>query len=259
MFSGLPVPHKRLSGHSQRGCEVKENLLLAHLPKKERKRLAPSLQPVELESRQILIEPEEPITHVYFPHDAVISTTQQMKDGLAVEVGLTGVEGLVGVQLWLRSRTTPTTTLVQIPGGALRMSAKDFIREVRDKPSPLNHLIASYTHAFLSMTAQVAACNRLHGLDQRLCRWLRMVYNRVQREEFPMRQEFIAQMLGVRRPTVSSTANILQQAGLISYRRGRMSILDPEGLKEGACECYGIIEAQVDKVFDQPWIKLARD
>jgi hypothetical protein len=103
------------------------------------------------------------------------------------------------------------------------------------------------------MTSQVAACNRLHALEQRLCRWLRLIHDRVQGEEFPMRQEFLAQMLGVARPTVSIAAGMLQKAGLISYSRGRMRVLDPEGLKEGACECYEIINGEIDKIFGRPW------
>jgi CRP-like cAMP-binding protein len=133
------------------------------------------------------------------------------------------------------------------------MSAEDFVREVRNRPTPLNDLLAQYVHAFLTMTSLVAACNGLHTLDQRLCRWLQMVYHRVQKREFHLRQEFIGQMLGVQRPTVSMTARILQQAGLISYKRGKMKILNPEGLRESACECLGIIEAQVQKIYSQPW------
>lgn len=138
------------------------------------------------------------------------------------------------------------------------MSAKDFVREVRDRPSPLNDLVARYTHAFLIMTSTVAACNRLHTLDQRMCRWLKLVHNRIRRDDFTMRQEFLAQMLGVQRPTVSTTANMLQKAGLITYTRGRMTVLDPEGLAEGACQCYELMEREMDRIFDVPWRELAR-
>jgi len=133
------------------------------------------------------------------------------------------------------------------------------IREVREKETPLNDLIASYTNAFMLMTSQTAACNRLHSVDQRLCRWILLVHARAQRDEFVFTQEFMAQMLGVHRPTVSTTANMLLQAGLISYSRGNLKILDRAGLLAGSCECYRIMEAQFDKIFDQPWIKLARE
>ncbi|HEY7352890.1 MAG TPA: helix-turn-helix domain-containing protein [Terriglobales bacterium] len=134
------------------------------------------------------------------------------------------------------------------------MSTDDFIREVRENPSsPLNKLVAAYLHAFLILTSMTAACNRLHSIDQRLCRWLRMTYNRARRTDFPLRHEFLAQMLGVHRPTLSTAASMLQRAGLINYRYGKLTILDPDGLTEGACECYAMMEKQFDRIFQQPW------
>jgi hypothetical protein len=168
-----------------------------------------------------------------------------------------GLEGMVGIQLWLRVPTTPSKTLIQVPGTAYRMRSEDFIEQVVKKPnSPLNDLVARYVHGFLVFTSQTAACNRVHSIDERLCRWLRMVYNRVpERREMPLRQEFLAEMLGVRRPTVSTAASILQKAGYIEYSRGRLTILDPDGLAEGACECYELMEAQFDRMFNEPWRK----
>jgi len=227
----------------------KENLLLASLPEAERERLEPYLKEVLLETRQVLIEPNEDITDMYFPYDAITSTIQEMSNGDSVETGLMGIEGFVGVQLWLHARTTPTRTLVQVPGRAHHMHAADFIRRVRDTESPLNVLCAKYSHAFLVMTSQTAACNRLHPVNERLCRWLKLVHNRLRRDEFPIRQEFIARMLGVHRPTVSIAANMLQQAGLIKYSRGQMRVLDSEGLTNGSCECLEIVETQFEKVF----------
>ena len=232
-----------------------ENLLLASLPDAERERLSPYLQMRGLEFQEVLIEPNKEITQIFFPYDAVTSTIQEMSDGDAVETGLMGLEGFVGVQLWLHARTTPTRTLVQVPGRAHIMRAADFIRHVRDTDSPLNELCAKYVHAFLNMTSQTAACNRLHPVNERLCRWLKLVHNRVRRDEFPIRQEFMALMLGVHRPTVSIAANILQQAGLISYSRGQMRVLDADGLKNGSCECLELIEKQVEKIFEQPFGK----
>jgi DNA-binding transcriptional regulator YhcF (GntR family) len=125
---------------------------------------------------------------------------------------------------------------------------------VKNPASPLNDLIAAYVHGFLLLTSQTAACNRMHQVDQRLCRWIRMVHNRVpERDQLPLRQEFLAAMLGVQRPTVSTAASILQRAGYIDYTRGKMKILDAEGLARGACECYALMETQFDKMFDQPW------
>jgi hypothetical protein len=142
-----------------------ENLLLASLPDTERERLSPYLKEVVLEFRQLLIEPNKEITEVFFPYNAITSTIQEMFDGDAVETGLMDVEGLVGVQLWLHARTTPTRTFVQVAGKAHHMRAADFIRQVRDTDSPLNELCAKYVHAFLNMTSQTAACNRLHPVN----------------------------------------------------------------------------------------------
>jgi CRP-like cAMP-binding protein len=237
---------------------MKENLLLAVLPRKERERLDQHLEHVTLDQGEVLIEPEEPIKHVLFPYDLVTSTIQGMPDGTQLEVGLMGVEGMIGIQFWLYQKTTPTRTVVQVPGSGLRMKTSVFKREVMEKSSPLNELVASYTHAFLVMTSQVAVCNRLHQMDERLSRWLMLIYNRTQRKEFPLTQEFLAMMLGAHRPTVSTAASILQKAGFIRYSRGIIKILDPKGLEQGSCECLSIMEAQFDKIFDQSWIELAR-
>jgi len=240
-------------------AEKKENLLLAALPREERERLDPFLQWTGVEFEQNLIEPNEPIRLVFFPFDAITSTLQELSDGSSIETGLMGIEGMIGIQLWLRMPSTPTRTFVQVPGQGHIMKAADFVREVMNRPeSQLNILVARYTHAFLAMTSQGAACNRLHTLDQRMCRWLKLCHNRVRRAEFPMRQEFMAAMLGVQRPTVSTTASILQKAGLITYTRGQMTILDPEGLVAGACECLELMERQMDRIFDAPWRELAR-
>jgi CRP-like cAMP-binding protein len=236
----------------------RDNLILASLPNGERKRLEPFLQDVELEVGKVLIEPEEPIRNIYFPIDLVTSTIQDLRDGSSVETGLMGFEGVIGIQFWLHQETTTTRTLVQVGGTALRMSSQDFRREVMEKPSPINPLIASYVHAFLSMTSQTAACNRMHELNTRLARWLCLVYDRVERDEFSMRQDFLAMMLGVHRPAVTIAASTLQNAGLISYRRGSMIIKDATGLRNSACECYAIIEAQFEKMFGADWRERAQ-
>jgi len=232
--------------------------MLSLLPAKERERLNPFLEWVRVELEEVLIEADEPINTVFFPYDSVTSTIQEMSDGNSVETGLMGIEGVIGIQLWLGMPTTPTRTIIQVEGYGHRMKGSDFVREVRDKPSPLNQFVGRYTHAFLSMTSIGAACNRLHTLDQRMCRWLKLVHNRVRRNEFSMRQQFMAQMLGVQRPTVSTTANILQQAGLITYSRGQMKVLDPEGLVDGACGCYELMEREMDRIYEVPWRKLAQ-
>jgi CRP-like cAMP-binding protein len=232
---------------------MKKNLLLSNIPAGERERLGRFLEPVSPKLREVLQEEDKPITHVYFPLDFVGSTVIEMEGGEMVEVGITGNEGLVGIQLFLGEETTNTTTFAQIPGDGLRMKAGDFKRHVIEQGGPLHDLLRRYTHAFLTQVSQTAACNRLHPLDQRMCRWILMTHNRVQRDEFPITQEFIGQMLGVARPTVSTTAAILQKAGLISYSRGRMKVLDRKGLEDGSCECYRSIVGQFDRVYGETW------
>ena len=236
----------------------RDNLILASLPDDERRRVQRFLEPVELEAGKTLIEPEEPIRHIYFPINLITSTLQDLRDGSSVEIGLMGFEGVVGIQFWLQQETTNSRTIVQVGGTALQMSTAVFKREVMDKPSPLNKLVAGYIHAFLAMTGQTAACNRMHEVNTRMARWLSLVYDRVQRNEFALRQEFLAMMLGVHRPAVSIAANTLQNAGLISYRRGHITIEDAFALRESACECYGIIEAQFDKMFGSDWRERAQ-
>ena len=195
-----------------------DNLLLAALPPEERNRLDPFLTRVELAVGDEMTIPGQPIESLYFPIDAVSSTVHEMADGSTIETGLMGIEGLVGVQVWLRQSETPAHTFIQVPGAALKISTTNFIREIRDRPSsPLNDLVARYVHAFLVLTSLTAACNRLHSVDHRMCRWLRMTYNRAWRTVFPLRHEFLAQMLGVHRPTLSTAASMLQKAGLITY------------------------------------------
>jgi hypothetical protein len=156
------------------------NILLMALPAAERDRLRPFLEQTQMPQAEVLIQPDSPIRHIWFPVDAVTSTLQQLTNGDSVEAGLVGREGMIGIHLWLRQRTTPSKTLVQISGSGWTMDAEDFRREVMLKPaSPLHDLIAAYIHGFLNMTSQTAACNRMHHIDQRLCRWLRIVYNRL--------------------------------------------------------------------------------
>lgn len=231
----------------------RDNLILAALPSAERTRLEPFLTRVNLDVETVLIHPNEPIKNMLFPIDLITSTVQEMSDGSIVETGLMGVEGMVGIQFWLHQQTTPTRSIIQVPGTGFLMSSDVFKREVMDKPSPLNPLVAACIHAFLTMTTQTAACNRLHEVEARLARWLCLVYNRLAQDEFPLRQEFLAQMLGVHRPAISIAAGALKERGLISYVRGLIKVEDPEGLRNASCECLKIIEDQYDKMYGRDW------
>ena len=227
-----------------------ENLLLRALPPEEKRRLSPFLKLVDLPLDLCLIDPEIPIKYVWFPHDAIASTVQSMSDGLTIEVGMTGIEGMVGISAWLGMRTTSLRCFIQVPGQASRMRLDLFRREVCEQPSPLNGLIASYIHTYMAIVAQKAACNCLHDVNQRLCRWLSMMAERLpEKDTFPFRQEFLAYMLGVHRPTVSVAAEGLQRQGLIRYSRGHLQILDRDGLRARSCECYEVISRQLHQMF----------
>ncbi len=237
--------------HCNEGMYV--NLLIAALPEQERQRLEPFLELVALPLRESLIESGEPIRYVFFPIDLVASTIHTMTDGSTVEAAITGLDGFVGVQAWLRQKIAVPATFVQVPGQALRMRYEVFMKEVvYNAASPLNNLAADYVSAYITLTTITAACNRIHRIEERLCRWLKMTHNRVEGDLFPVRHEFLAYMLGVHRPSVSIAANILKKAGLIKYDYGRMQILDSKGLAEGACECYGTMEKQIEMIYGRP-------
>jgi CRP-like cAMP-binding protein len=223
------------------------NLLLAALPAAERSRLEPYLELVELKLKQTLAEPEQTISYIYFPIDAVVSIVQTMSNGSSVETGIIGRDGFVGIQAWLRQKVSSVHSFVQVHGQALRMKRTTFMKEVVDGESPLNTRIANYVNAYLTLTAVTAACNRIHHIDERLCRWLKMTHNRASGDSFPMRQEFLAYMLGVHRPSISIAASTLKKAGLIRYERGMLTVLNSKGLEEGCCECYNLIESQFEK------------
>lgn len=223
------------------------NLLIASLSPVEWKRLEPYFKEVQLELKQSLTEPDAPIHYIYFPVNSVVSVLQTMSDGSSVETAVIGREGFIGIQAWLRQTKSSVRNLVQAPGTALRIKRDVFEKEVVQKGSPLNHLLAGYIDSFITLTSIIAACNRIHHINERLCRWLKMIQNRVDFDTFPMRQEFMAGMLGVQRPSVSIAANALKSAGLIRYERGMMTVLDSKGLEEGACECYSLIEGLFER------------
>ena len=225
-----------------------ENRLLAALPTKEYERLKPLLKPVSLGLKESVYKADEPINFVYFPLVGVISLVITMQDKGTIEVGTIGNEGFVGTPVFLGADKSPTTAFCQVPGDALRMAADDFRREV-GKAGPFQDMIRRYTQAVMNQISQTVACNHLHSVQERMCRWLLMTHDRAGGDEFPLTQEFLAQMLGVRRPSVTVVAGILQQAGLIQYHRGRITILKREELEEGACECYAVVQREFDRLL----------
>lgn len=224
-----------------------ENRLLAALPKEEYERLVANMEAVFLELKHSVYEPNEPIEYVYFVKNGVVSLLNVMEDGKEVEVATVGNEGMVGLPVFLGAEKIPGRAFSQVPGDALRMKADVF----KDKVTPgtrLHDLLQRYTQALFNQIAQGTACNTLHSVEERMCRWLLMTQDRVGKDDFPLTQEFLGQMLGVRRPTVSIAASILQKAGLIRYSRGGITILDREGLEDSSCECYAIIKGEFDRL-----------
>ena len=228
----------------------RENRLLAALPREDYERLLAKLDMVSLAIKQIVYEPNGPIPHVYFPTSAVTSVISIMEDGVGVEVATVGNEGMVGLPLFLGAATTPLQAFCQVPGAAARLKA-DVFRDEIDRGSPLHGLLQRYTQALLNQIAQSAACNRVHSIDQRCARWLLMTHDRVRADQFLLTQEFLAQMLGVRRASVNTAAGMLQKAGFIRYTRGRITVTDRPGLESASCECYRIIKEDFDRLLGQ--------
>jgi CRP-like cAMP-binding protein len=222
--------------------------LLATLHPAWQRRLLPDLELVPLAQKAVLHEPGQPLGHVYFPVSGVISMVAVMATGGRIEVGLVGHEGLAGLPVFLGEETTPSRYVVQVPGQALRMRAQAF-RARAAGDGPLHRLLLRYTGAFLTQLAQSVACNGLHSVEQRCCRWLLMTHVRARRDRFPLTHEFLAGMLGVRRASVSEVARGLQRAGLIRYVRGQLAVLDRAGLAAAACECHRVVQSHFDRLL----------
>lgn len=224
------------------------NRLLAALPRAEYLRLLPHLEPVSLAYRQSLYTAHTSIPYVWFIERGVASVFRIAQEGTLIEIAMIGNEGLVGLPVFLGTGGMLSQALVQIPVTGLRMPTTVFRREVR-AGSPLHDLLHRYTQAYINHVVQVMVCNRLHSIAQRCVRWLLLTHDRVDSDQFPLTQAFLAHMLGVRRASVGTVASTLQKAGLIRYSRGVITILDRPGLESAACECYRIIKAEYDRLL----------
>ncbi|HEY9796603.1 MAG TPA: Crp/Fnr family transcriptional regulator [Leptolyngbyaceae cyanobacterium] len=231
-----------------KGCEPRQNQLLAALSETEYQRLVPNLELVSLPLHKVIYEPGQPITHVYFPHQALVSLVSLMEDGSTVEVGLVGNEGMVGLPVIWGGDTTTTRAFVQIADSGSRMKAS-LLKIEFDRGDQLQTLLLRYMQALHTQISQLAACNRLHMIEGRLARWLLSVHDRMQKDEFPLTHEFIGQMLGTRRAGVSEAAGVLSQAGMIRYTRGKITILDRPKLEATACECYGLVKSEFTRLL----------
>ncbi len=196
----------------------------------------------------VLYDPDARITHVYFPLAGLVSLVLTGADGTTVEAGVIGNEGALGIALFLGAEHSPTKAFFQTPGECYRIGAAAFQDEV-ERRGALAVLLRRYTHAMFVQAAQSVMCNRLHSVEERLARWLLMTHDRVGSDVLQLTQEFIAQMLGVRRPSVTVVAGTLQGAGLIRYARGRITVLDRGGLEEASCECYGVVRAELERAL----------
>ena len=221
------------------------NRLLAALPKDEYERLLPKLEHFLLVFGEVIYEPGDLIRSVYFPTSGIISLLAAVEDRATLEVGIVGREGMVGLPAFMGVKTSGNRAVVQGAGAAMRMKANAFRNECENGGS-FPRLLRRYTHSRMTQIAQGAACNRFHPIDARLARWLLMTSDRMGTDEFQLTQEFLSNMLGVRREGVNKAAGALQQRDLISYSRGNLLILDRAGLKAIACHCYGIIKAEYD-------------
>lgn len=223
------------------------NRLLGAMPEDEQERLAPDLELVELGSKAPIYGVDEPITHVYFPLDCVISVVAAVEDGTVVEAATIGAEGVAGLPAFLGATSSPHQAFCQVPGRAVRLEVGALERFfVGD--GALHELMHRYTQAMMVFLAQNVACNRLHTTEERCARWLAQTHDRVGRDTFTLTQEFLGQMLGVRRATVSLAAQVLQHAGLIRYSRGLITVLDRAGLHEAACDCYATVRREFDRL-----------
>jgi CRP-like cAMP-binding protein len=228
--------------------ELGANRLLAALPDAEQKRWMPYLELVEMPSGQVLVEPGAELAHAYFPVTSIVSLLYVMENGASAEIAVVGREGLVGIALFMGGGSTPSRAVVQTSGHGFRLHAPRLLKEF-NRSGQVLRLLLRYTQALITQVAQTAACNRLHTLDQRLCRWLLLSLDRLPSNELAMTQALIAAMLGVRREGVTEAAGQLQRAGLISYRRGRMKVLDRRGLERRTCECYSVVRREYDRLL----------
>jgi CRP-like cAMP-binding protein len=225
-----------------------ENRILTALPSSDRRELFGLVRNVSLPIKTVLFEPGVPIDALYFPIDGVISLVTPLNDGAIVEVATIGNEGIVGVPLVPLSGLA-VRAISQVAGHSLRIEATAFL-SLSARSTAFQALVDKYTQALFGQISQAAACNRLHSSEERLSRWLLMSHDRVGTDQFMITQEFLGQMLGARRSTVSVSAGILQRAGLIHYVRGRVTIVDRAGLEAVSCECYAVIKAELERVVD---------
>jgi len=228
--------------------EALKNQLLAGVGEDELARLLPNLQPLSLILGQVLYESGEKMDYVYFPTTAIISLLYIMENGSTAEIGVVGKDGLVGIAIFMGGDTTPNRAVVQSAGKAFKMKA-GMMKDEFTLGGRFHSRCLRYTQALITQISQTAVCNRLHSVDQQLCRWLLLSHDRLPSDRIIMTQGLIADMLGVRREGITHAAKRLQTSGYISYVRGDMTILNRKGLESGACECYQVVRAEYNRLL----------
>lgn len=227
------------------------NRLLAALPQAVFQRLRPNLGRVDLRQGEVIFRIDAPIVHLHFVERGLISLVKTMRDGRTVEIGAIGREGGAGCGALLGMERAILDAIVQVPGTALRVRC-DTLRDELANSEAARRLVQRYVRFAVGELAQTAACNRLHSLEERCCRWLLIAHDSAGSDAFPLTHEFLAMMLGARRAGVSLAAKNLQKAGLIRYSRGCVTVVDRPGLEAAACECYGTVRAQLDRLYGRP-------
>jgi CRP-like cAMP-binding protein len=228
--------------------EPRQNHLLAALPREEYERLVSHLELVPLPLGKALYESGDTLSHVYFPATSIVSLLYVMENGASAEIAVVGNEGIVGIALFMGGETMPNRAVVQSAGKAWRLQ-RQLLKHEFNRARALQHLLLRYTLAMLALMAQTAVCNRHHTVDQQLCRWLLLSLDRLPSNELSMTQELIANMLGVRREGVTEAAGKLQDAGLISYSRGVVTVMDRPGREARVCECYDVVRKEFSRLL----------
>jgi CRP-like cAMP-binding protein len=225
-----------------------QNHLLAALPPEDFELFASQLELVPMPLGQMLYEPGTQLRHAYFPTTSIVSLHYVTESGASAETAGVGNEGVVGISLFMGGDTTPSSAVVQTAGHAYRLD-RHVLQQEFNRAGALQRLLLRYTQALMTQTAQTAVCNRHHSVEQQLCRWLLLTMDRVPTRDLVMTQELVASMLGVRRESVTEAAGNLQNAGYIRYRRGHIAVLDRTGLETHACECYGVVKKELDRLL----------
>jgi CRP-like cAMP-binding protein len=229
-------------------AQIAGNHLLAAMPPEALERLKPDIEPITFTLGDVVYESGAHMRHVYFPTTSHISLLYTMIDGSTAEMGLVGNEGVVGISLFMGGETTPNRAMVQGGGKAFKLKAEAMLNEFK-RGEEFQQLLLRYTQGLITQISQTAVCNRLHSVEQRLCRWLLMTHDRTESDDLQMTHEFISNMLGVRREGVTVAAHRLQEAGMISYVRGHINILDRKQLLNHVCECYHVVKAEHQRLL----------